>query len=86
MGFLAHAPRLFAGYRHIKGDHVLMSGRVLGNAKGEEVGKMKTCGRERDVRVSDTVHLTEDGGRIYGQQIAHDLSADLGLLTAPRPC
>ena len=86
MGFLAHAPRLFNGYRHIKGDHVLYSGRVLGNASGAEVAKMKTCGREREVRVSDTVHLTDDGGRIYGQQIAHDLSADLGLLTAPRPC
>jgi hypothetical protein len=85
-GFLAHAPRLFAGYRQIKGDHFLNSGQVLGNAKGEEVGKMKTCGREREVRVSDSVHLSDDGGRIYGQQIAHDLSADLGLLVAPRPC
>ncbi|HTL87444.1 MAG TPA: hypothetical protein VL856_19835 [Acidimicrobiia bacterium] len=85
-GFLAHAPRLFAGYRQIKGDHFLNSGQVLGNAKGEEVGKMKTCGREREVRVSDSVHLSDDGGRIYGQEIAHDLSADLGLLVAPRPC
>src|SRR5207245_5483809 len=32
------------------------------------------------------VHLSGDGARIYGEQIAHDLSAALGLLTSPRPC
>jgi hypothetical protein len=85
-GFLAHADRLFNGYRRIKGDHVLLSGHVLANSSGDEVSEMMTCGRQRDVRVADTVHLTEDGGRIYGQQIAHDLSADLGVFTAPRPC
>ena len=85
-GFLGHAKRLFDGYATIKGDHVLRSGRVLANASGQEVIELKTCGRKRAVRISDGVHLTEDGGRIYGQQIAHDLSADLGLFTTPRPC
>ena len=46
----------------------------------------KTCGRERPIRTSDRMHLTDDGARIYGQQIAHDLTADLGILIAPRPC
>ena len=32
------------------------------------------------------MHLSGDGARIYGEQIAHDLSAALGLLTSPRPC
>jgi hypothetical protein len=35
---------------------------------------------ERAIRTSidGGVHLTADGARIYGQQIAHDLTADLG--------
>jgi hypothetical protein len=35
---------------------------------------------------ADAVHLTDDGARIYGQTIAHDFSAERGVLTAPKPC
>jgi len=80
------AARLFDGYRTIHGDHFLFSGRVLAGPHGSEVIAKQTCGRRREIRVSDGVHLTYDGGRIYGQQIAHDLTADLGILTTPQPC
>jgi hypothetical protein len=38
------------------------------------------------LRTPDGVHLTEDGARIYGQEIAHELTAGLGIFTAPQPC
>jgi hypothetical protein len=83
---LSHAGRLYAGYRTIEGDHFLSSGRVLTGPHGGEVMTKQTCGRRRVIRTDDHIHLTDDGARIYGQQIAHDLTADLGVLTAPRPC
>jgi hypothetical protein len=83
---LGHAPRLFDGYRKIPGDHVLTSGRVLAGPDGELVMRKETCGRETVVRTPERVHLTFDGARIYGQQIAHDFTADIGVLTAPKPC
>jgi hypothetical protein len=83
---LERAARLFDGYRTIQGDHFLFSGRVLAGPHGSEVIAKQTCGTRRAVRVSDGVHLTYDGGRIYGEQIAHDLTADLGILTTPQPC
>jgi hypothetical protein len=83
---LRHAGRLFAGYESIKGDHFLDSGAVLAGQHGSEVMSKRTCGRTRVIRASDHIHLTDDGARIYGQQIAHDLTADLGILTTPRPC
>ena len=83
---LGHASRLFGGYRRIKGDHFLASGQVLAGPRGADVMAKQTCGRRRVIRASDHIHLTDDGARIYGQQIAHDLTADLGILTAPRPC
>jgi hypothetical protein len=84
---LMHAQRLFEGYERIPGDHVLDSGHVLGGAGGKEVASKSTCGNVKVVRSPlDFTHLTEDGARIYGQQIAHDLGADLGVFTSPRPC
>ena len=83
---LGHADRLFAGYRTIAGDHFLSSGRALAGPHGTEVESKNTCGKRRAIRNTDRVHLTDDGARIYGQQIAHDLTADLGILVAPRPC
>lgn len=83
---LAHAQRLYEGYRTIPGDHFLSSGRVLAAPDGREIMTKRTCGHRRVIRTTDRVHLTDDGARIYGQQIAHDLTADLGILTAPRPC
>ena len=83
---LSHADRLFDGYRTIPGDHFLLAGQVLAGPRGSEILSKKTCGRERVIRARDGIHLTDDGARIYGQQIAHDLTADLGLLTAPLPC
>jgi hypothetical protein len=84
---LAHAARLFEGYRTIRGDHVLESGRALASRTGELVSERETCGRRRLVRSPlDGVHLAPDGARIYGQQIAHDLTARLGIVVAPKPC
>jgi len=83
---LRHADVLFQAYRTIRGDHFLFSGRVLAGPNGGEVREKQTCGTRRVVRTPEGVHLTADGARIYGQQIAHDLSADLGIITAPRPC
>jgi hypothetical protein len=83
---LAHAARLFRGYEKIPGDHVLMSGTVLDGPHGSVAVTKTTCGHRRVIRTPDGVHLTADGARIYGQQIAHDFTARLGILTAPRPC
>jgi len=83
---LNHAARLFAGYRKIPGDHFLMSGRVLDGPNGKFAGTKRTCGRERVIRTPEHVHMTYDGARIYGQQIAHDFTARLGILTTPQPC
>ena len=87
MSVLAHAQRLFDGYRSIPGDHVLDSGRVLAGPGRQPLLVKQSCGALRLLRSpSDGVHLSDDGARIYGEQIAHDLSAGLGLLTSPRPC
>ena len=83
---LSHAPRLYDGYRKIRGDHFLSSGRVLTGPNGGEPMTLRTCGHERVVRTPDRVHLTDDGARIYGQQIAHDLTSHWGVFVAPRPC
>jgi hypothetical protein len=83
---LRHAGRLFDGYRTIPGDHFLTSGRVLAGPNGREVMSKLTCGRTRVIRAGDRIHLTDDGARIYGQQIAHDLTANLGIFTTPEPC
>ena len=77
---------LFRGYAKLPGDHVVDAGGSLADSHNKEVGTKSTCGRRKIVRASDTAHLTPDGARIYGQTIAHDLTAQLGLLTAPKPC
>ena len=83
----ADAQRLFDGYRQIPGDHFLNSGTVLAGPNGQDVMAKLTCGRFEIVRsLADGIHLSDDGARIYGQQIAHDLTAQLGLLTTPKPC
>jgi hypothetical protein len=64
----------------------LYSGGVLAGPDGREVMTKQTCGRLRTIRTSERVHLTPDGARIYGQQIAHDLTAQLGIVATPRPC
>jgi hypothetical protein len=83
---LKYAQRLYDGYRTIPGDHFLDSGRVLAGKNGGLEMEKDTCGHRRVIRTPERIHLTEDGARIYGQQIAHDFSADIGLLTAPKPC
>jgi hypothetical protein len=83
---LAAASRLFEGYEKIPDDHVLHSGEALAGPEGQEVGAKESCGEVRFIRTGDAVHLTDDGARIYGQQIAHDLTADIGVLTTPKPC
>jgi hypothetical protein len=83
---LSHAQRLFDGYKSIEGDHTLNAGESLAGDNGDELTDTITCGRRRAIRTMDGTHLTADGARIYGQTIAHELSADLGILTSPRPC
>jgi hypothetical protein len=83
---LAYAQRLFKGYRTIDGDHFLLAGQVLAGVNGGLTMSKDTCGHRRVIRTPERVHLTEDGARIFGQEIAHDFSADVGLLTAPKPC
>ena len=83
---LRDARHLFNGYRTISGDHFLFSGRALAGPNGGLEMAKDTCGRRRTVRTPERVHLTDDGARIYGQQIAHDFTADIGILTAPKPC
>jgi hypothetical protein len=83
---LAHGQRMFDGYRTIRGDHSVQSGRVLAGPHDREIMTKQTCGRRRVIRTNDRIHLTDDGARIYGQQIAHDLTIDWGILTTPRPC
>jgi hypothetical protein len=78
--------QLFQGYRTIHGDHVLLSGRVLTGPHGTVITSKETCGHRAVIRAKDGIHLTADGARLYGQQIAHDFTADIGLLTAPKPC
>jgi hypothetical protein len=85
-GTLAHAQQLFDGYRKIRGDHSVSSGRVLAGPDQGFVMTKQTCGRSRVIRTSDHIHLTDDGARIFGQQIAHDLTMDWGILTTPQPC
>jgi hypothetical protein len=83
---LSHAALLYEGYRKIPGVHTLDAGRVLAGPNGKAVVKKSTCGRTVVLRTPDGVHLTEDGARIYGQEIAHELTAGLGIFTAPQPC
>jgi hypothetical protein len=77
---------LFDGYRKIPGDHVLDAGAALAGPGNSETLAKETCGQVREIRSPDGIHLTDDGARIYGQAIAHELSADVGLFTTPKPC
>jgi hypothetical protein len=84
---LKHAQRLYDGYRTLAGDHFLDSGRVLAGADGKPIETKETCGSVHNLRsMLDGVHLSTYGARIYGQQIAHDLTKRLGVLVAPQPC
>lgn len=80
------ARKLYEGYANIPGDRTVDAGPSLADAHGGAVGEKRTCGRPVVIRAADTAHLTDDGARIYGQTIAHDLTAQLGLLTTPKPC
>jgi hypothetical protein len=84
---LVHAQRLYDGYRTLHDDHFLDSGRVLAGADGKPLETKRTCGTVHSIRSAlDGVHLSTYGARIYGQQIAHDLTKGLGVLVAPQPC
>ena len=83
---LSYNRRLFDGYRTIAGDHFLFSGRSLTGPNGGLTMTKVTCGHKRVIRTPERVHLTADGARIYGQQIAHDFSENIGVLVAPEPC
>jgi hypothetical protein len=85
-GAFQNARQLFEGYASIDGDHVLDSGTVLAGPDGNEVIQKETCGHLHVIRSPDRIHLTDDGARLYGQQIAHDLTAQRGLFTTPQPC
>ncbi len=83
---LNHARRLYEGYASIPGDHTLDAGNILAGAAGQEVLTKTTCGKTVLIRTPDRIHLTADGGRIYGEEIAHLFTAQTGLLTSPKPC
>jgi hypothetical protein len=84
---LNHAQQLFEGYASISGDHALGSGSVLAGPNGQAVLTKQTCGSVRVVRsLVDGVHLSDDGARLYGEQIAHDLTSQFGLFTTAKPC
>lgn len=83
---LDHADRLFQGYSTIPGVQTIAAGDSLAGAEGQEVQTMTTCGKTEVVRTPDRIHLTDDGARIYGQEIAHLFTAQTGLLTSPKPC
>ncbi len=83
---LPWAARIANGYRKIPDTHFLDSGKVLAGPGGTYIIEKKTCGTTTAVRAHDGIHLTEDGGRIYGETIAHDFSSQHGLFTAPKPC
>jgi hypothetical protein len=83
---LNHAQRLYEGYRTIPTARTLDAGNILAGPTGQEVLTKTTCGKTELVRTPDGIHLTDDGARIYGQEIAHLFTAQTGLLTSPRPC
>jgi hypothetical protein len=84
---LNHAQRLFDGYRSIPEDHTIEAGSILAGPGGQEVLYKLTCGRVELVRtLVDGVHLTNEGARLYGQEIAHQFTAQTGVLTSPKPC
>jgi hypothetical protein len=83
---LFFARQLFDGYRKIPGTSALDAGSVLAGPHGEVVTAKETCGRHTTIRTSDGVHLTFDGARIYGEQIAHDLTSSLMPIPTPQPC
>lgn len=83
---LNHAQRLYEGYGSITGDHTLDAGRILASDDGQEVLTKTSCGKTVVVRTPDGIHLTADGARIYGEEIAHLFTAQTGLLTSPKPC
>jgi hypothetical protein len=81
-----HAQQLFQGYQSIPGDHTIDAGAVLAGSNGQEVPSKATCGTTDVVRTADQIHLTDEGARIYGEQIAHLFTAQTGPFTSPRPC
>ncbi len=53
---------------------------------GREVLAVKTCGKQEVVRTPpDGIHLTDQGARIYGEEIANLLAGQTGLLVGPKP-
>jgi hypothetical protein len=83
---LNHAQRIFQGYQTIAGDHTIDAGAVLAGPNGKEVTSKTTCGTTDVVRTADQIHLTDEGARIYGEEIAHLFTAQTGVLTSPKPC
>ena len=69
------------------GVKVLNAGPVLAAPDGKEVLAVNTCGKQEVVRTPpDGIHLADQGARIYGQEIAHLLTDQTGLLVSPKPC
>ena len=84
---LDHAQQLFDGYTAIPGVRILNAGPVLAAPGGKETLAVRTCGKSEVVRAwPDGIHLTDQGARIYGEEIAHLLTDQTGLLVSPKPC
>jgi hypothetical protein len=81
-----HAQQIFQGDQTIAGDRTIDAGAVLAGSNGREVPSKFTCGTTDVVRTADQVHLTAEGARIYGQEIAHLFTSETGFLTSPKPC
>jgi hypothetical protein len=85
MVVLGRSAITFAGYTKL-GDPVLHSGTVLGDAQGRWTLTKPSCAGDQPVRANDSVHLTDAGSKVFGQQLAHDLAAALGWRPIPAPC
>lgn len=84
---LAHARQLFLGYTSIPGVKILNAGPVLAAPGGKEALAIRTCGNWEVVRtLPDGIHLTDQGAKIYGEEIADLLTDDTGLLVSPERC
>jgi hypothetical protein len=71
----------------IPGSKTLNAGPVLAGPGGKEALALNTCSKSEVVRtLPDGIHLTDEGARIYGEEIAHLLTDDTGLLVSPKPC
>ena len=75
------------GDQTIAGDDTIDVGPILAGSSGQEVPSKVTCWDDRLCPDRSTKsHLTDEGARIYGQEMPHLFTSQTGLLTSPKPC